>query len=85
MGEHKQQRKEEKWWESYSLHSLHLYLRVLQLPGNRHNSSVSPGKLKLNKTLFILLSRSPILPCHEQSIPNRLHNGHLLHALNALD
>lgn len=75
MSEYKQQRKAKKMVESYSIHSLHLYLWVLQLPGNRHNSSVRPGKLKLNKTLFIPLSHSPILPCHEQSIPNRWHNG----------
>lgn len=58
---------------------------VLQLPGNQHNSSARPGKLKLNKTLFIPLSHSPILPCHEESIPSRLHNGHLSHAFNTSD
>lgn len=41
---------------------MHLYLGVLQLPGNRHNSSVRQGRLKLNKSLFIPLPHSPILP-----------------------
>lgn len=58
--------RETKVWESYSVLSLHMHLWVLQLPGNQHNSSVSPGKLKLNKTLFLPLSYSPFLPCHER-------------------
>ncbi len=85
--EHKEQRKEKNGGTliHYTLCTYPSYLRVSQLPGNQHNSSVSPGKLKLNKTLFIPLSHSPILPCHEQSIPNGLHNGHLLYALNTSD
>lgn len=58
--------RETKVWESYSVLSLHMHLWVLQLPGNQHNISVRPGKLKLNKTLFLPLSYSPFLPCHER-------------------
>lgn len=72
-----------KCWVTYSLYlPLCSCIPVLQLPSNQHNS---PGKQKLNKTLFISLSRSLILTCYEQSIPNRRHNGHLSHALNASD
>lgn len=43
--EKSKKRKGEKWWESYTLESVHLYGRVSQLLGNRYNSWVSRAEI----------------------------------------